>query len=101
MAIGPITFLEIQAFSRLMLVELSAWEVGLIRRLDEAVLAVLDEKAPRTAGKAPPAGVAIPVADTAGIRALMQGMAAKKAAQTQSKAPPAPRQRRIIQTPST
>lgn len=37
---APITFAEIDAFNRLTLADLSVWEIGLIRRLDEQFIRI-------------------------------------------------------------
>lgn len=44
---GPITYQEIQAYQAGTLNRLRAWDVRLIRRLDDAVMAVLAEKQPK------------------------------------------------------
>lgn len=46
LAIGPITFAEIDAYQRLTHAGLSAWDVRLIRRLDLATQAVKSGHAP-------------------------------------------------------
>lgn len=78
MAVGPITYTEIDAYRRLTFADLNVWEIGLIRRIDAAVLAVVagDTKPRTTKTNAPPEP--IPVSNTEGIRALFQGLAAKK-----------------------
>ncbi|MEH6697199.1 MAG: hypothetical protein V7672_00725 [Brevundimonas sp.] len=49
MAPNPISYTEIEAFNRLTHASLSAWDIALIRRLDLAVMAILNpSKAPKT-----------------------------------------------------
>jgi len=49
MAPNPISYTEIEAFNRLTHANLSAWDIALIRRLDLAVMAVLNPpKGPKT-----------------------------------------------------
>jgi hypothetical protein len=78
---GPITYQEIEAYRRLTFADLTAWEVSLIRRLDLAALSSaagqVQQKPARPSNEPQP----IPVTNTAGIRALFQGLAAKKNAQ--------------------
>jgi hypothetical protein len=80
MAPCPITYQEIEAYRRLTLSDLTSWEVSLIRRLDLAALSsAAGEAKPRPAKSNEPEQ--IPVTNTAGIKALFQGLAAKKRAQ--------------------
>lgn len=76
MASNPLTFTEIEAFCRLRLVPLSAWEVGVICRIDDAVLAVWAEEAKSSQPSRPSGPVS--VKDTGGIRGLMQKLTAQR-----------------------
>ena len=74
MAANALTHLEIEAFCRLRHVRLSAWEVGVLCRVDDAVLGVWAEEH----GKAKPAdGEA---KDPKGIKALFRRIGARKEA---------------------
>ncbi|MBP8062385.1 MAG: hypothetical protein KAY29_00805 [Brevundimonas sp.] len=78
MAANPISYQELDAFCRARLVELTAWEAGLLMRLDDAVLAIWAEKSAKTK----PTGAApepIPVSDTGSVRALLMDLAERKA----------------------
>ncbi|MNQ78171.1 hypothetical protein D3C85_930740 [compost metagenome] len=77
MAANPITYAEIEAFTRITLADLTAWEIALIKRVD---LAVLDALAGQTKpGAKEGAGPAeIPVSDTRAIGGLFRGLAAKR-----------------------
>lgn len=68
MAANPITHLEIEAFCRLALVDLSAWSVGVIRRVDDAVLAAI--RPPEDA----PAETEADVNDPKAVRGLLSGI---------------------------
>lgn len=83
MGIGPITYLEIEAYQRLEIVRMTAWEVGLIRRLDDAVRVVMSDKpsAPAAAETIKPD---IPIQNTGAIKTLFRGLAAQKQAQLQA-----------------
>lgn len=79
MAANPISYLEVDAYARLNQVDLTAWEVGLIRRLDDAVLKAATERAAKPSK--PSADGQIPVDNPAGIKALFRGFMARKAKQ--------------------
>ena len=85
MGIGPITFLEIEAYQRLQLVSMTAWEVALLRRLDDAVRVVMSAD---TKGKAKPKPEAvetqIPADKPSMIKSLFRGIAARKAVELQT-----------------
>jgi hypothetical protein len=68
MAANPITFSEIEAFKRQTLTPLSAWEVRLLRRLDQAVLPILNPA---------PASNTVNVRDGKGVLSMIRGQAAK------------------------
>lgn len=74
MAANPITYSEIEAFCRLRFIRLPVWELNLLRRLDEAVLAVWAAQAPKPGGNKEP----IPITDTAGVKALLLSKATKQ-----------------------
>lgn len=78
MALNPIPYGEIEAYARLMLVEMTAWQVGLIRRLDRAVLNVVNGQSTKPAPKPSDPPEAIPMDNPAGLKALFRGLAAKK-----------------------
>ncbi len=80
MALNPLTYTEIEAFVRLTHTALSAWEVDVICRLDTAARAAMDQKAVRPP-KATDPPEAIAASNTAGVGALLRGLATKKAAQ--------------------
>lgn len=86
MGVSPITFEAMEAMERKLLIHIPAWEAKLICRIDDAVVAALTDKAlSRTTqsqgrkGAAPPESSQIPVTNTAGIGALLRGLAARKA----------------------
>lgn len=84
MAANPISYSEIEAYCRLSLIQPTAWEVGVLRRLDQAVLKVAGEKAKRaTRAKDEPA--AIPVQNTGAVRALFTDIAIRKRAEAEAK----------------
>ncbi|MFN3858109.1 MAG: hypothetical protein ACK4RV_10185 [Caulobacter sp.] len=63
-----------QAFFGLLHIDPMVWEIRLIRRLDEAVMRVWAEQAPKP--KQAPAGPkTVHVSDTAGVRALLRSKA--------------------------
>lgn len=68
MAMGPISFREIEAYQGQTHSCLTAWEVKLIRRLDTAVRAAMNTTAA-------PQGVSLK--DTDGLKALFKSMAAR------------------------
>lgn len=70
MAANPITFAEIEAFKRQTLTPLGAWSVRLIRRLDQAVLPILNP--------APPSST-VSARDGKGVLSMIRGQAAKHA----------------------
>lgn len=76
MGLGPISYREIEAYRRQTLDDLTAWEVRLIRRLDNAVRGVIAQQKPKpqTPQSEPEA---IPVSDVKGVRALFAGLKAK------------------------
>lgn len=73
---SPITFQEIDAYQRVTLHRLTAWEVQLIRRLDQVILAVMAK-----AGETPLESGPVQATHPAGMKAVLQGIAAKKNAQ--------------------
>jgi hypothetical protein len=74
MSAGPITFAEIEAYARLMKIEMHPWAVALIRRIDQAVMAAEREKS--QAPKADPN--AIPIGDAAGVKAMFKRISGKQ-----------------------
>lgn len=74
MAANPIQWAEIEAYRRVTLQPLSAWDARLIRRLDQAVLPILNNT-----GAPPQPRGEVPITDTAGVFALFRGAAARHA----------------------
>jgi len=68
MAANPIQWSEIEAYRRLTFACLGAWEVGLIRRLDAAVLKILNP-APTTN--------TVSARDGKGVLSMIRGQAAR------------------------
>jgi len=80
MGVGPISYLEIEAYQRLALVRMSAWEVGLLRRLDDAVRVVLAAPASRQGRQPEKITTDIPTTRPAALKSLFRGIAAERAA---------------------
>ncbi len=76
---GPISYLEIEAYKRQSLNNLSPWSVRLIRSMDDAVRGVISAQKPKPQGKAEAEPEAIPVTDTKAIRSLFAGLKTRKA----------------------
>jgi hypothetical protein len=72
-----VTYQEIEAYQRQTLAGLTAWQVALIRRVDDAILAVLAREAEK-----PATGERLEISgkDTQGVKALLRGMAARGSA---------------------
>lgn len=70
---GPITYQEIDAYRRMTLDDLTAWEVRLIKRVDIAVLLAAASDAPSQKPSGEPAG--IPVNDPKSLKGLLRGIA--------------------------
>lgn len=70
---SPIGFAEIEAYQRVMLNPLTAWQARLIRRLDVVVLAALNPD-----NKDAQAVEHVAANDTAGLKAMFGGMAARR-----------------------
>ena len=68
--LAPITYGEIQAFNATTFAGLTAWEVALIRRIDDAVRSVSIQKMNPTGQ--------IPVKNGAGVAGMLRGIAAQK-----------------------
>lgn len=83
MAANPLTYQELEAFERKNLVCLSAWQADLIMRLDDAVLAVWNQKALRTGSDNQTTD--IPVSDVEGIRAMVKARAAQRRMEEQNR----------------
>lgn len=77
MGVGPISYAEIDAYLRLSGDELTIWEVRLIRRLDNAVRAVVGGQTSK-AGKPTEQDAQIPVTNTSAIGSLMRGLKESK-----------------------
>lgn len=76
MAVGPITYLEIDAYIRRTLPDLTAWDVKLIRRIDIAVRAVANGIENPTSQ--------IPAKDGKRVGSMLRGLAKAKAKQRQT-----------------
>jgi hypothetical protein len=73
MAANPLTYQEIEAFTRLERVDLRPWEVEVLCRIDDAVLGVwANESRPSTGAS---------VKDPEAVRSVMQSVIARKRAQ--------------------
>lgn len=70
---GPITYQEIDAYRRMTLDDLTAWEVRLIKRVDIAVLVAASGDSPTQKPTGEPAG--IPVNDPKSLKCLLRGIA--------------------------
>lgn len=80
MGIGPISYSEIEAYLRLTLDDLTAWEVRLIRRIDNAVRGVVAAQAPKPKDTKPgPTVETFDVSDTHGMRQSFRAVAAARA----------------------
>jgi hypothetical protein len=80
MASNPLTHMELEAFCRLRLVHLTAWEVDVLFRVDDAVQGVWAAEAKRKSGGG--ADNEIPASDVKGIKAMFQGLKARKGGRT-------------------
>lgn len=69
MGLTPLSYLEIDAFSRLTLTDLTAWEIDLLMQIDDAVLETLQEQAAKPDGPSE-----VPVTDVAGLRAMFSNV---------------------------
>lgn len=67
---NPITFSDMLAWSHLCDRPISAWEVGVLRRLDHATLRVLLKRSPGKGGEAEPSHE-VAVGDVAGVRSIL------------------------------
>lgn len=64
--LNPLTYVEVEAFSRLTLTYLSAWEVDLLMRIDDAIIETIHASQPK-----PDAGpVEVAIDDVAGLKAM-------------------------------
>ena len=70
MAANPISFSEIEAFKRQTLTPLSVWEVRLLRRIDQAVLPILNPA---------PESNTVPARDGKAVLSMIRGQAARHA----------------------
>ena len=80
MVANPLTYTELEAFERKALYSFTAWEAEMLMRLDDAVLAVWAGQMPKPKPKVMPNGE-IPVSNVKGVRALFQGLMARKRAE--------------------
>lgn len=76
MSANPISWLEIDAFSRGMDIDIDPWERSVIRRLDVAVLAVSDKKS--KSGPTKQAKMEVEAKDGQGVASLLRGFGKKK-----------------------
>src|SRR5690606_35928813 len=88
MAANPLTYSELEAFERKALIRFSAWETGLIMRLDDEVLAVWRDSVANPASHKPnePEATDIPVEDTEGLRVMFKARAAQRRLQAEAAA---------------
>jgi hypothetical protein len=70
--LNPITFPEIDAWTRLMGVRPTPWETSVLRRMDTAVLSILN-------GKQSSSEKDISAKDTAGVKSMFAGLKARAA----------------------
>ena len=84
MAANPLTYTELEAFERKALVRLSAWQADLIMRLDDAVLAVWNEKARKATDRNEPT-TELPVTDVSGLKAMFKATAERKRMEAQAR----------------
>jgi hypothetical protein len=76
MAANALTFQEIHAFNSLAHAGLTAWQVELIERLDDAALGV--SRAARTATDKAEASTEIPASNARGVRSLLRDLMTRK-----------------------
>lgn len=76
MAVNPISIEAIDAYNRLLGLGMAAWEFDLLCRIDNAVIAVIAQQAPKPKGAET---TQIPAENTAAIRDMFRGLAAQKA----------------------
>lgn len=74
------TYTELEAFQRTRLIKLSAWEVELIMRLDDATLEGWASKT-KTTAKTPEEGNKVEMSDSKGVRNFMSFLTTKINAQ--------------------
>jgi len=72
---GPISYQEIDAYRRMTLDDLTAWEVRLIKRVDITVLAAIAGNSPSTSKPPSSDEKAIPVGDPKSLKGLLRGIA--------------------------
>jgi hypothetical protein len=87
MGVNPISYQEIEAFCRLCLVDLTAWEVDLLVRLDDAAIRAINGEAPKPPPKTDEPLGPIPVSDVKAIKGLFRGIAASRAASKAAETP--------------
>lgn len=75
---SPVTYLEIDAYERLTFARLTAWQVALIRRLDDALLAIFARDAAKPVEK--DAAEEIPATDARALKGLFRGLATRREA---------------------
>jgi len=75
---SPVTYLEIDAYQRLTFAGLTAWQIALIRRLDNALLAVFQRNSAKPTEDEPAAEV--PVTDARALKGMFRGLAASRTA---------------------
>lgn len=85
MSVNPLTFEQIEAAERKALLWVPPWEAIVLMRLDDAILGALRgrQPTPPNTPDAPPEQISMK--DGRGVRALMKGVMAKKAAQLGAK----------------
>lgn len=76
MAANPLSYLELEAFSRMEMIAIPPWEVGLLMRLDDAVLTVFAKKS----AKPDDDKTEVEIKDRRGVRGLLSGIRDRMAA---------------------
>lgn len=77
MAANPISFQEIEAYSRLTFAVISPWEVDLLRRVDVAALAAAQKRSARKKSGEPEPKFEAEASDGAAVKALLRGFSSK------------------------
>lgn len=73
MMANPISFQEIDAYSRLNGIAMTAWEVSLIRRIDTAALAAAEKRAAKRKLGEPLPKFEVEASDGRGVKAMLRG----------------------------
>ncbi len=79
MAANPLLPSEVETYCRQTLTSLSAWEADVLYRVDDAVLAVWNASTGKASRPGHEPESSIPATNTKGLKALFQGLAARRA----------------------